>query len=170
MSHEIRTPMTAILGYAELLNALNLPSEANDYLKTIRRNGGYLLEIINDILDLSKIEAGKMEIEKTTVRPDTLLAEVRSLMDVRPSEKAIPLRIEFAGHIPESVETDPLRLRQVLLNLIGNAIKFTDKGEVRVVCRCEFGTSSQTRVPASGSFTTHRLNYHGYANADHGRL
>ena len=100
MSHEIRTPMTATLGYAELLNALNLPSEANDYLKTIRRNGDYLLEIINDILDLSMIEAGKMEIEKTTVRPDTLLAEVRSLMDVRPSEKAIPLRIEFAGHIP----------------------------------------------------------------------
>ena len=116
MSHEIRTPMAAILGHADILKDYLKDPDNIQIIDTIRRNGNFLLSIINDILDLSKIDAGKMEIERTTVRPDTLLAELRSLMDVRASEKAIPLRIEFAGPIPESIETDPVRLRQVLLN------------------------------------------------------
>ncbi|SMP67247.1 hypothetical protein SAMN06265222_110124 [Neorhodopirellula lusitana] len=133
MSHEIRTPMAAILGHADILKDHLKDPDNVQVVETIRRNGNFLLNIINDILDLSKIDAGKMEIEKHPVRPDGLLAEVRSLMDVRASEKGIPLLIEFDGPIPEVIETDAIRLRQVLLNLVGNAIKFTDKGKVKVV-------------------------------------
>ncbi len=133
MSHEIRTPMAAILGHADILKEhLNDPDNIQ-VVETIRRNGSFLLNIINDILDLSKIDSGKMQIERERVRPDGLLAEVRSLMDVRASEKQIPLKIEFGGPIPELIETDAVRLRQILLNLVGNAIKFTDSGEVKIV-------------------------------------
>ncbi|WP_246151946.1 hybrid sensor histidine kinase/response regulator [Rubripirellula reticaptiva] len=135
MSHEIRTPMAAILGHADILKDHLQDPDDQQVVETIRRNGNFLLNIINDILDLSKIDAGKLEVEKTKVRPDGLLAEVRSLMDVRASEKQIPLRIQFDGPIPEWIESDPVRLRQILLNLVGNAIKFTDEGEVNVVCR-----------------------------------
>jgi len=135
MSHEIRTPMTAILGYAEILtDSLKDP----DYLEaanTIRRNGKHLLELINDILDLSKVEAGKMEIEPTRCSPYELLADVVSLMRVRADAKQLKLDIDMAGPLPETIFTDPLRLRQVLVNLVGNAIKFTDQGEVRITAR-----------------------------------
>ncbi|TWU10576.1 response regulator [Allorhodopirellula heiligendammensis] len=151
MSHEIRTPMAAILGHADILkDHLNDPDNLQ-VVETIRRNGNFLLNIINDILDLSKIDSGKMQMEAELVRPDGLLAEVRSLMDVRASEKQIPLTIEFGGPIPELIETDAVRLRQILLNLVGNAIKFTDAGEVRVICRYEpSGTLSQDELLADG--------------------
>lgn len=134
MSHEIRTPMAAILGHADILKEHIEDPDNLQVVETIRRNGDFLLNIINDILDLSKIDAGKLEIDKARIRPDGVLAEVRSLMDVRAFEKQIPLRIEFDGSIPEWIETDAVRLRQILLNLVGNAIKFTDEGEVKVVC------------------------------------
>ncbi len=137
MSHEIRTPMAAILGHADILKDHLQDPDNLQVVETIRRNGNFLLNIINDILDLSKIDAGKMEIDKDRVRPDGILAEVRSLMDVRASEKNIPLRIEFDGPVPEWIETDAVRLRQILLNLVGNAIKFTDAGHVKVICRYE---------------------------------
>lgn len=143
MSHEIRTPMAAILGHADILRDHLQNPDNIQVVETIRRNGHFLLNIINDILDLSKIDAGKMMIEKEPVRPDGLLAEVRSLMDVRASEKRLPLKVEFDGPIPEMVRTDAVRLRQVLLNLVGNAIKFTDKGEVRVVVKYEPSSSGQ---------------------------
>ncbi len=135
MSHEIRTPMAAILGHADILKDHLVNPDNLQVVETIRRNGNYLLNIINDILDLSKIDAGKMTIDRRPTRPDQIVGEIRSLMDVRASEKKLPLKIVFDGPIPETVETDPVRLRQVLLNLVGNAIKFTHDGEVRLVVR-----------------------------------
>jgi PAS domain S-box-containing protein len=135
MSHEIRTPMTAILGYADILAAhLQDPGDL-DCVETIRRNGRFLIQIINDILDLSKIEAGKLEIQPERFEPHRVVEEVQSLMDVRAREKGLPIRVEYDGPVPETIESDPTRLRQVLINLVGNAIKFTEAGEVRVVVR-----------------------------------
>ena len=139
MSHEIRTPMTAILGFADvLLDEAGLdrsPPERARRFGTIQRNGKHLLELINDILDLSKVEAGKMQIEPVRCSPFGLLAEVVSLMRVRADAKHLKLETDMAGPLPETVLTDPLRLRQVLVNLVGNAIKFTDQGEVRITVR-----------------------------------
>ena len=136
MSHEIRTPMTAILGFAEnLLDADQPEAEKLDCVHTIRRNGQYLLGLINDILDLSKIEAGKMVIERVTCQPCRIVAEVASLMRVRTRAKGLPFHIEYIGPIPETIRSDPTRLRQILINLIGNAVKFTEVGSVRLVTR-----------------------------------
>ncbi|MCH8966176.1 MAG: CHASE3 domain-containing protein [Planctomycetes bacterium] len=136
MSHEIRTPMTAILGFAEnLLDADQSDSEKLNCVHTIRRNGEYLLSLINDILDLSKIEAGKMTVEHTDCHPCGVVAEVASLMRVRADAKGLPFTIEYIGAIPATIQSDPTRLRQILINLIGNAIKFTEVGAVRLVTR-----------------------------------
>ena len=139
MSHEIRTPMTAILGFTDVLlgedGLEDAPPERANALETIKRNGEYLLKLINDILDLSKIEAGKLEVEQAACAPAQVLADLASLMRVRAQAKDIPLEIEFDGAIPERIRSDPTRLRQVLINLVGNAIKFTETGSVRVVAR-----------------------------------
>jgi PAS domain S-box-containing protein len=139
MSHEIRTPMTAILGFAELLldeaGLDRAPPERIEAIHTIRRNGSYLLELINDILDLSKIEAGRLNVERIVCAPVQVLDDVISLMRVRSNAKKLPLTLEYVGGIPETIHSDPDRLRQVLINMIGNAIKFTETGEVRVVAR-----------------------------------
>ena len=136
MSHEIRTPMTAILGYAELLAEHGIrssaPPERLDHIETIRRNGEHLLAIINDILDISKIEAGRMTLELIPTRPDALLANVLLLMSVKAAAKGIALSGHVVSDVPESIRTDPVRLRQILMNLVGNAIKFTDHGSVRI--------------------------------------
>ena len=131
MSHEIRTPLTAILGFAEnILDPAISPDERNRAIRTIVRNGEHLLEIINDILDLSKIEAGKVEIELLQFSTAQLLADVISVMRVRADSKSLPLELKLLSEIPETVTSDPTRLRQILINLIGNAIKFTEKGSV----------------------------------------
>ncbi|MEQ9379837.1 MAG: ATP-binding protein [Pirellulales bacterium] len=134
MSHEIRTPMTAILGYSELLldeeETHNASPERIEALKTIKRTGAHLLSIINDILDMSSIEAGKMSLRCIDVDPMVIADEVISSMRGRASEKGIELRSDCAGPIPASVFSDPTRLRQILFNLVGNAIKFTDQGSV----------------------------------------
>jgi Amt family ammonium transporter len=139
MSHEIRTPMTAILGYADLLLSEEGIDEVRDdqrlAIEIIKRNGEHLLRVINDILDLSKVEAGKMEIQQIRCSPFKLVAEVVSLMRVRAETKRLRLETDFVGPLPETVLTDPLRLRQVLVNLVGNAIKFTERGEVRIAVR-----------------------------------
>jgi two-component system CheB/CheR fusion protein len=139
MSHEIRTPMTAILGYADvLLNEPGIdrsPPDRIEAIRTIQRNGTYLLDLINDILDLSKVEAGKMHVERTACAPMQVLADVASLMRVRADAKRLPLTVECTGCVPATIQNDPLRLRQVLINLVGNAIKFTEKGSVRIVAR-----------------------------------
>jgi signal transduction histidine kinase/CheY-like chemotaxis protein len=135
MSHEIRTPITAILGNADLMLDENLGLATQEYVAVIKRNGEHLLGLINDILDLSKVEAGKLSIEPTRCSPVQLAADVVSLMHVRAEVKQLRLETNFVGPLPETVFTDPLRLRQVLVNLVGNAIKFTDQGEVRLTVR-----------------------------------
>jgi len=125
MSHEIRTPMTAILGFAEnMLDADQSESDRLTCIHTIRHNGDYLLKIINDILDLSKIEAGRITIERADCRPCQIIADVASLIRVHADAKGLLFDIDYAGPIPETVLSDPTRLRQILINLIGNAIKF----------------------------------------------
>jgi signal transduction histidine kinase/ActR/RegA family two-component response regulator len=144
MSHEIRTPMTAILGYAE--NLLDPELSSSDRVMavyTIRRNGQHLLEIINDILDLSKIEAGRLQPEFVKCSPGKILADVYSLMRGRAETKNLRMDLEVRGQIPETIETDPTRLRQVLINLVGNAIKFTNTGEVRLTAALVTRASEQ---------------------------
>jgi two-component system CheB/CheR fusion protein len=135
MSHEIRTPMSAILGYADILRARLNDPENLQYLHTIYSNGRYLLEIIDDILDLSRIEAGKLELRKERVRPDDLVLEVQSLLSLRASAKGLALDVEFESALPQTIETDRTRLRQILINLVENAIKFTEQGGVRIGVR-----------------------------------
>ncbi|MCY2991538.1 MAG: ATP-binding protein [Planctomycetota bacterium] len=135
MSHEIRTPMTAILGYAELLLEEHVDHATQAHVAVIKRSGEKLLGLINDILDLSKIEAGKMQVEPIRCSPCELVAEVISFMRVRAAAKQLKLQTELAGPLPATVLTDPSRLRQVLINLLGNAIKFTDQGEIRLTVR-----------------------------------
>jgi signal transduction histidine kinase len=133
MSHEIRTPMTSILGYAELLQQGDLEGPlASEALVTIRRNGEHLLAIINDILDVSKIEAGKLIVERRPCRPRDLLEEVVQLMQPRADAKGLPLELEVDDSLPETILTDATRLRQILINLVGNALKFTEDGSVSV--------------------------------------
>ncbi|TWT98868.1 PAS domain-containing protein [Neorhodopirellula pilleata] len=132
MSHEIRTPMTAILGYADLLREYVKDEDATKYLNTIRRNGDYLLDIINDILDLSKIEAGKFEIDRERFEPRRVIEDVHSIMGVRATESNLELTIQYDGKLPRMIEADAKRLKQILINLVGNAIKFTRKGRVNI--------------------------------------
>ncbi len=143
MSHEIRTPMTAILGFAEMMSQPNQdPADRDECIQTVRRNALHLLELINDILDLSKIEAGKMTVERIKCDITSLLAGLISLMRPRATEKMLGLEITFDGPIPRSIETDPTRLRQILLNLLGNALKFTAAGQIQLrvsTRRCESG-------------------------------
>ena len=133
MSHEIRTPMTAILGYADLLEERVIDDESRDYLGTIRRNGDYLLGIINDILDLSKIEADKFDIDVELFDPSKVVEDVRGIMDVRANERGIKLVVDYATSIPIIIESDAKRLKQILINLVGNAIKFTTHGGVKIL-------------------------------------
>ena len=132
MSHEIRTPMTAILGYADVL-LRHLTDEKNkDAVKIIIRNGKHLLMLINDILDISRIEAGRMTINRSPCSPVSIINDTMTLMRARAEEKGLSLEVDYEGPIPETIETDPVRLLQVLSNLIGNAIKFTVSGGVRI--------------------------------------
>ncbi|WP_404309000.1 PAS domain S-box protein [Neorhodopirellula lusitana] len=140
MSHEIRTPMTAILGYSELLRELVDAEEAKQYLQTIRRNGDYLLDIINDILDLSKIEADKFEVDRERFDPRRVIEDVRSIMEVRASENGLTLEVEYLGKLPQFIESDAKRLKQILINLVGNAVKFTREGRVSIRTRFEPAT------------------------------
>ena len=133
MSHEIRTPLSPILGFAEALETSATTPEQKEQAKLIRRNGEHLLSIVNDVLDLSKIEADKMEVELESVETVALMNEVYSLMKIRAEDKAIPLQLKYASKIPKRFETDPLRFRQIMLNLVGNAIKFTDSGSVDII-------------------------------------
>ncbi|PHS03364.1 MAG: hypothetical protein COA78_17840 [Blastopirellula sp.] len=141
MSHEIRTPMTAILGFSDILLDNVSLKENVEAARTIKENGRYLLELINDILDLSKIEAGKVETESVICSPHKILSEVASLMRVRAAAKGLPLNFLFEGAIPESIQSDPTRFRQVLINIIGNAIKFTETGVVNVITRLKKDSS-----------------------------
>ena len=130
MSHEIRTPMNAIIGIADLLAKTALSPEQDEYVQIFRRAGDNLLDLINDILDLSKIEASQLALERTGFSLNDLLEQVREMLAVRAREKSLALVCEIAPKTPSDLIGDPTRLRQVLLNLLGNAIKFTESGEV----------------------------------------
>ena len=138
MSHEIRTPMNAILGFTELLKRGYSKSEreSNRYLDTIHSSGRHLLQLINDILDLSKVEAGHLEIESLPCAPHEVVQQAVMELSVKAREKGIALTVEAGGDLPATVLSDPARLRQVVLNLLSNAVKFTERGGVKVVMRC----------------------------------
>lgn len=131
MSHEIRTPMTAILGYTDLIldpasNALDFV----DHVETIKSNAKHLMTVINDILDVSKIESGRMEVEQIATNPQEIVTEVVNLMNPNALAKGLTIRTEIVNQIPQMIITDPTRFRQIILNLVSNAIKFTLEGQI----------------------------------------
>ena len=133
VSHEIRVPMTAILGYAEMLDTSDMSvNEYRESLRIIRNNGEYLLEILNDILDFSKMEAGKFNVNITSMPLSTLLTEIASLYTNIAAEKGLEFVMTNATSLPGTIRSDPVRLKQILLNLISNAVKFTSRGGVYV--------------------------------------
>ncbi len=144
MSHEIRTPMTAILGFADLLTHPDLTvDEQNEYVQGIRRNGAALLNLINDILDLSRIESDKLTPQKKHCALRPLIDDVAATAKMSAEAKGLSLAVDYESPLPETIYTDPPRLRQILMNLIGNAIKFTQHGGVRIALQstnCEDGT------------------------------
>lgn len=142
MSHEIRTPLAAVLGYAELLAASPSEIDRDRYRDTIRRNGKMLTTIISDILDLSSIEAGKLSITPKNVILKEILADVDEVLRPVALQKGLTYEINVADDVPEVLVTDPDRFRQILLNVIGNAIKFTDSGGVRTNIDCVYDTPS----------------------------
>jgi signal transduction histidine kinase/CheY-like chemotaxis protein len=133
MSHELRTPLNAILGFTELiLSRPKLEPTFESYINIINESGDHLLALINDILDLAKIEAGKLEIQKSDIDLFSLLESTVAMLEVRAQNKGINLIVEYAPELPSFIHIDGLKLRQILINLIGNAIKFTEKGEIKL--------------------------------------
>lgn len=145
MSHEIRTPMNAILGYSDLIIAdpelRDNPEKRADAVRSIRRNGEHLLIIINDILDISKIEAGRMTVERIPMDPIQVIDEVLDLTHFRAKEKGISLDLQWESKLPGRILCDPVRLRQIIWNLVGNAVKFTERGAVTISARCDRDTN-----------------------------
>jgi signal transduction histidine kinase/ActR/RegA family two-component response regulator len=136
VSHELRTPLMAITGYTDLLSAgSGGDAQTQAHIAALKVNTEHLLRLVNDLADTSRIEAGAVAIVQERTAPDTLVAEACALVAPRAGQKGLPLRIEFEGTLPATIETDPTRLRQILVNLLDNAVKFTDSGEIRVVVR-----------------------------------
>jgi len=152
MSHEIRTPMTAILGFSDLLQSTDLSrQERCEFLEGIHRNGKALLDLISDILDLSRIEADRLTLEKVDCPVQPIIDDVLSAVKVRAEQKGLSLKVEHRFPLPEKIYTDPGRLRQILVNMVGNAVKFTEHGEVCLTLRClgEAGKAAQMQFAVS---------------------
>jgi len=139
ISHELRTPMAAVLGFADILRLESDEPKFQEKIDVIKRNGEYLLALLNDILDLSKIEAGKFELEMAAVEVGEVIEDIHTLMQVRAREEGIPLLFEQGDKVPRRVSADRVRVRQVLVNLIGNALKFTNHGQVCMTTRLNEG-------------------------------
>ena len=139
VSHEIRTPLTAILGFVELLDEHPYlrggPAEIPEYFTTIRQNGRYLLALIDELLDIARIEAGELRVEREACSPRAIVAEVVESLRSKADARDLNLEVRFDDAIPEAISTDPLRLRQILVNLVDNAIKFTRQGTVGLTVR-----------------------------------
>ncbi|HYX37742.1 MAG TPA: response regulator [Oligoflexus sp.] len=138
MSHEIRTPLGAMLGFGELLRDPNISvAEREEFVTTINRNGHDLAQLIDDILDLSKVESGRLDLENLPINLSNLISDVTSSLSIKAREKGVILASRFEPEVPEIIASDPSRLRQILMNIVGNAIKFTAKGEVCVTLALE---------------------------------
>ncbi len=148
MSHEIRTPMNAILGFSELLRTQMAASKDRNYLDAITSSGRTLLTLINDILDLSKIEAGKLELQYEPVSVARLVDEIQKLFSIKSAEKGVKLLTEIDRKLPHGLMLDEVRLRQVLFNVVGNALKFTEKGHVTIRAWAEYGVRGQSAHPS----------------------
>jgi signal transduction histidine kinase/ActR/RegA family two-component response regulator len=136
MSHEVRTPMNAVIGYTDmLLEGQHEAEEQTKFLQTIRRNGDHLLRILDDILEMARIESGKISTEMTVVRIQEVMETVVSVMRAKALEKGLDFQVRYEGELEGAVLTDPTRLRQILMNIVGNAIKFTAAGRVSVTVR-----------------------------------
>lgn len=146
MSHEIRTPLGAILGFSALLKNEVSQQERTQFAETIERNGKMLTRIIDDLLDLARIEAGHMVIDRTNLCVRALLEDVMALFKDKAALKNVKLSIGFDEGTPEEIESDPVRLRQILINLIGNAVKFTDQGSISVTVESEPQTDGRIKM------------------------
>jgi PAS domain S-box-containing protein len=146
MSHEIRTPLNAALGFTELLEQTLVDEKQRNYLSSIKSAGNSLLTLINDILDLSKIEAGMMEVRKEPMNPHRLFNEIKQIFSAIIENKRLSFFIKIDREIPNSLLLDETRLRQALFNLIGNAVKFTDKGFIRLTARKSLKKNAQTKL------------------------
>ena len=152
ISHEIRTPMNAILGFTEMLRRgyQRNPEDTGKYLHTIHNSARHLLELINGILDLSKIEAGRLEIEQVRFPAHRVIQEVLQVLGARAAEQGLTLGFKAEGAIPETILSDPVRLRQIVTNLVGNALKFTERGGVDLRLRLDAGSRLLVEVADSG--------------------
>ncbi len=154
MSHEIRTPINAITGFTYLMGLTQMDAQQNDYTNKIEQSAQLLLGLINDILDFSKIEAGRLELESVPFNLQKLISEVTDMLSVKAIEKNLALTYHMDSEIPELLLGDPLRLRQILINLMNNAIKFTEKGQIEVnvglVAACDQGYQLAFAVTDSG--------------------
>lgn len=146
MSHEIRTPMNGVLAMADLLRHSKLPGEAASYVDTIYQSTNSLLAIINDILDYSRIESGRLELDPVAVDPEALLDQCLMLFAVQSRQKKLPLIASVAPEVPGQVRLDPVRVKQIINNIIGNAFKFTERGSIQVRISCEAESPARCRL------------------------
>lgn len=149
VSHEIRTPMNAILGFSEVLDEIISEPLQKKYISNIRESGKTLIMIINEVLDLSKIEAGRLKIEYNSSSVPALLNSLEQMFSARAGNKGIQIIVEHCEELPESLLLDEFRLRQIMINLIGNAIKFTDSGYIKIRSQCTYQNNTRSRLTLS---------------------